>query len=172
MPRPLARLLRAEALVALGDPEGAEAELAQVPFEPVGPADLPDTLVARLSRVQGLVAAARGDRDLALRRLGEAEAGWRRRMAGVGAGEAYAANLADLGRPPVAGLVEPGLELGRVLAERATLLAEAGRGEEARAAAAEAAELADAVGYDGYRGRLAALARGDGAPPAASLRRG
>ena len=56
----------------------ADAEIRATALEPVGPADFPDTLVARLTRVQGLVAAARGDDALAERRLGEAADGWRR----------------------------------------------------------------------------------------------
>jgi DNA-binding SARP family transcriptional activator len=157
-PRSLARLQRAEALVAAGDLGGAEEELGGVPYEPVGPADLPDTLVARMARVQGLLAAARGDGETALRRLGEAEAGWRRRMAGIPAGDVYAANLADLGRPPVAGLIEPALELARTLVDRAELLAALGRGPEAAPAAAEAAGLAEAAGHGALHERAAALA--------------
>ena len=69
----------------------------------------------------------------------------------------FATALVDLGRPPVAGLVEPGIELGRVLAELASVLASAGRIDEAAVAAAEASELADALAYDGYRLTLQAL---------------
>ncbi len=123
-----------------------------MPFEPVRPVDLPGTLVPRMSRLQGLIAEARGDRELALRRLGEAEAAWRHRLSDdPGDRDAFGAGIADLGRVPVGGLVEPALELGRVLAERARVLAAAGRPEEAAAAAREALELADAVRFDGYR---------------------
>lgn len=118
VPRPLARLLLAEALLGAGDPGGAEEELTRMPFEPVGPGDLPQTLVPRLARTEGLLAAARGDPRLALRRLDEAERGWLALLGGLSAGEAYAANLVDLGRPPVAGLVEPARELERVRADR------------------------------------------------------
>jgi tetratricopeptide (TPR) repeat protein len=122
--RPLARLARAEALVRLGRLEEAEAELRETALEPVGPSDYPDTLVARLSRVQGLIAGVRGDLDLAERRLREAAAGWRRRLGRTdAAGEAYVANLTDLGRPPVAGLVEPAYELERVELELESLQA-------------------------------------------------
>ena len=158
VPRALARLQRAEALVAAGALEAAEDELGRVPYEPIGPADLPDTLVARMARAQGLLAAARDDGGTALRRLGEAEAGWRRRMAGIPAGDVYAANLADLGRPPVAGLVEPALELARTLVDRAELLAALGRGAEAATVAAEAAALAEAAGHGALRARALALA--------------
>ena len=113
--RPLARLARAEALVALGRLEEAETELRETALEPVGPSDFPDTLVPRLVRVQGLIAAARGDDALAARRLEEAAAGWRRRLGRDADGDRYTAVLADLGRPPVAGLVEPDRELERVL---------------------------------------------------------
>jgi tetratricopeptide (TPR) repeat protein len=113
--RPLARLARAEALVGLRRLEEAEAELRETALEPVGPSDFPDTLVPRLVRVQGLIAAARGDDALAARRLEEAAAGWRRRLGHDADGDRYTAVLADLGRPPVAGLVEPDRELARVL---------------------------------------------------------
>ena len=53
--------------------------------------------------------------------------------------------------------MEPGVELGRVLAQRAALLGAAGRSDESRAAGLEARRLADALDYDGYRERLAAI---------------
>lgn len=155
--RPLARVLLAEACLALGDTDPGERELNALPFEPVGPADLPDTLVARVARVEGLLAARRGELELALEGLSEAEAAWRRRRGSAGEeGQEYAANVVDLGRPPVAGLIEPALELGRVLSERARVLTEAGRHEEAAAAAREALDLADALAFDGYRADLLA----------------
>jgi len=116
-----------------------------------------DISVPMLERAQGLVAAAAGDDERALARLAAAEAAWRRRIDRAGPGEFFAANVVDLGRPPVAGLVEPGVELGRVLADRAAVLARAGRPDEAAAAAAEALALADAMAYDGYRGALEGL---------------
>ncbi|MGI8874183.1 MAG: ATP-binding protein [Egibacteraceae bacterium] len=122
--RPRARLLRAEALARLARADEAEAELRKAALEPTGSADLPETLVPRMSRVQALVAAARGDRELADRRLAEAEAGWERCVDGVGAGERSAAVLADLGRVPVSGVVEPQRELELVRTERAELGAE------------------------------------------------
>jgi hypothetical protein len=82
--------------------------------------------VARLTRVEGLLAAARGDRTLAVARLEEAAALWRRRGGDLGAGEQYMANLVDLGRAPVLGLVEPAHELRRVEAELASLMAPVG----------------------------------------------
>jgi hypothetical protein len=124
--RPLARLLRAEALARAGRPDEAERELRAVVLEPVSPADVPDTLVARMSHVQGLIALRRGDRPLAARRLREAESGWLRRC-GQGraehdsdAGQGYVAALIDLGRPPVAALIEPAKELAAVRADIAT----------------------------------------------------
>ncbi len=78
--RPLARLLRAAELARSGRGDEAERELRAVALEPVFPADWPDTLVARMSHVQGLVALSRGDKDLAARRLRDAAAGWRRRL--------------------------------------------------------------------------------------------
>jgi DNA-binding SARP family transcriptional activator len=125
--RPLTRLLRAEALARDGRPDEAEHELRAVALEPVSPADLPDTLVARMSHVQGLVALRRGNPSLAGRRLREAESGWLRR-AGQGraehdrdAGQGYVAALIDLGRPPVAALVEPAKELAALRADIARL---------------------------------------------------
>jgi DNA-binding SARP family transcriptional activator/tetratricopeptide (TPR) repeat protein len=127
--RPLARLQRAEALARAGRADEAEAELRSVALEPVSPSDFPDTLVARMSHVQGLIALARGRRELAERRLREAVAGWERR-AGQGAdlGEGYVSALVDLGRPPVSVLVEPGRELARVRAELEALAEEAASG--------------------------------------------
>jgi hypothetical protein len=127
--RPLTRLLRAGALARSGRADEAERELRAAALEPVSPADWPDTLVARMSHVQGLIALSRGDLDLGRRRLREAEAGWRRRAAAGGAqadgdtaaGERYVAALMDLGRPPMAGLVEPARELAVLLADFAAL---------------------------------------------------
>ena len=82
--------------------------------------DQPWALVPRMSRVQGLVALARGDLGEARRRLSEAADGWRR-TGRPGAGEELMASLVDLGRPPVVGLVEPAGELRRVSAELAEL---------------------------------------------------
>ena len=113
--RPLARLARAEALAALHRCDEADAEIRATALEPVGPADFPDTLVARLTRVQGLVAAARGDDALAQRRLRESAAGWRR-ITDRGRGDRMHAVFADFGRPAI-GLVEPARELERVEAE-------------------------------------------------------
>ena len=103
--RPLARLARAEALAALHRCDEADAEIRATALEPVGPADFPDTLVARLTRVQGLVAAARGDDALAQRRLRESAAGWKR-ITDRGRGDRMHAVFADFGRPAI-GLVEP-----------------------------------------------------------------
>jgi DNA-binding SARP family transcriptional activator len=117
VPRALARLARADALVHLGRAEEAEAELRAATLEPLGPSDFPATLVPRLARVQGLVAAARGDRARAERHLREAADGWRRQL---DAGERGTYWL-DLGRPPVAGLVEPDRELEQIERELAAL---------------------------------------------------
>ena len=124
--RPLARLLRAEALARDGRPDDAEHELRAVALEPVSPADLPDTLVARMSHVQGLIALRRGNQSLAVRRLREAESGWLRRSRQDRAehdsdtGQGYVAALIDLGRPPVAALIEPARELAALRADIAT----------------------------------------------------
>ncbi|MDT7686830.1 MAG: hypothetical protein QOG57_7140, partial [Pseudonocardiales bacterium] len=53
-------------------------------------------------------------------RLREAAAGWRR-LRPPRLGDSHLANLVDLGRPPVVGLVEPDRELARVCAELADL---------------------------------------------------
>jgi DNA-binding SARP family transcriptional activator len=117
--RPAARLARAEALARLQRPDDAEAELRAVALEPVGPADRPAVLVARLTHVQGIIALARDDRGLARRRLGEAAAAWRRIHSAFDADE-FLGNLVDLGRPTT-GTVDPARELARVERELADL---------------------------------------------------
>ena len=119
--RPLARLARAEALARIERCDEAEEELRSVALEPVRPGDLPETLVPRMARVQGLIAAARGDTSVAGRRLDEAAVGWRRVLDRTRDGERYTSSFADLARPPVLGLVEPERELDRVLSELANL---------------------------------------------------
>lgn len=119
--RALARLTRAESLVALGRLDDAEAELRATALEPVGSGDFPDTLVARLARIQGLIAAARGDRRVAATRLEEAARTWRRRAGAYRLGDRYMAVMVDLGRPPVLGLVEPRRELQLIEGELASL---------------------------------------------------
>src|SRR3954452_20330428 len=94
--RPLARLARAEALIRGGRCEEAEEELRATALEPLGPGDFPETLVPRLTRLQGLVAAARGDTALAVRRLEEAAGGWRRLLDRTEDGERYTGSFADL----------------------------------------------------------------------------
>ncbi len=153
--RPVARLLLAEARLRIGDLASADRELDLIPAEPVTAADLPDTLVARMVRIEGLLAARRGDWERALTLFAEAELTWRRRLGTDGVpADAFAMTLVDLGRPAVAGLIEPAVELGRVLADRALVMRAAGRHAEASSAAAEAAELADATAFTGYRSQL------------------
>lgn len=92
--RPVTRLRRAAELARAGRLDDAERELRAVALEPVSAADLPDTLVARMCHVQGLVAIGRGQPELAARWLREAQAGWLRRAdRGGDAGEGYAAAL-------------------------------------------------------------------------------
>jgi DNA-binding SARP family transcriptional activator/Tfp pilus assembly protein PilF len=117
--RPLARLQRAEALTRLGRVTEAEQELAAAVLEPVGPADWPDTLVARMALVRGLIAETQGDSVRAERYLERAAAGWRRRIATADASGSTAA-LADLGRP-VLGQISPTEELDTILVELAQL---------------------------------------------------
>ncbi|HEX6525656.1 MAG TPA: AAA family ATPase [Streptosporangiaceae bacterium] len=122
--RATTRLRLAEALALSGQPGRAEAELRNVVLEPVGPADFPATLVARMSRVQGLIAAARDDLPQAERRLADSRDAWQRIVATLDsrqAGAGYVASLIDLGRPPVSSLVEPVAELATVTAELAKL---------------------------------------------------
>jgi DNA-binding SARP family transcriptional activator/tetratricopeptide (TPR) repeat protein len=118
--RPAARLARAEALARSGRPDESATEVRRAAVEPVRDGDQPWALVPRMTRVQGLIALARGDRALARRRLDEAAAGWRRHLR-PDAGAEFVANFVDLGRPPVVGLVEPEWELRRLTAELAGL---------------------------------------------------
>jgi DNA-binding SARP family transcriptional activator/tetratricopeptide (TPR) repeat protein len=118
--RPATRLARAEALARAGHPDDATTELRQAALEPVGTGDQPWALVPQMSRVQGLIALARGDLVESRRRLSEAVAGWQRRRP-PDPGEELMANLVDLARPPVVGLVEPARELDRVSAELAEI---------------------------------------------------
>ncbi len=122
--RAATRLRLAEALVLAGQPDQAEAALRGVALEPVGPSDFPAALVAHMSRVQGLVASARGDAALAERRLAESLAAWQRIARAQDSqqtGAGYVASLIDLGRPPVCSLVEPARELATVEAELSAL---------------------------------------------------
>jgi tetratricopeptide (TPR) repeat protein len=117
--RAQALLARAEALVALGRLDEAEAALRATALAPIGRADFPHTLVMRLERLQGLVAAGRGEHELARRRLRESAEGWRQLLQADASGVAngWTATLVDFGRVPVAGLVEPARELERVEAD-------------------------------------------------------
>lgn len=123
--RPMARLQRAEALVRSGDLQAAQDEVRAAALEPIGVGDWPDTLVARMSLVRGLIAAARGERAVAERQLRHAESCWRRRLDATDAGERYAATLADLGRP-VIGLISPADELDVVLVDLELLISNGG----------------------------------------------
>jgi tetratricopeptide (TPR) repeat protein len=120
--RPLAHLARAEALVRLDRCDEAEVALRAATLEPLRPGDFPETLVPRLTRIQALIAAARGDCELATRRLEEAAAGWRRLLDRAADGERYTSAFADFARPPVLGLVEPRRELAVVEAELSELV--------------------------------------------------
>jgi DNA-binding SARP family transcriptional activator/tetratricopeptide (TPR) repeat protein len=123
--RPTAALARAEALARAGHAEAAATQLRAAALEPVGRADQPWALVPRMAGIQALIAAARQDIPLARRRYGEAAEGWRRIAAAAArhTADGYMADLVDLGRPPVVGLVEPGLELTKIERELATLAA-------------------------------------------------
>jgi hypothetical protein len=121
--RPLARLQRAEAMARLGALDEAEAALIDVAVEPVRPGDWPDTLVARMAGVEGLIAAGRGDEPRARRRFTEAITGWRRRIGPAELGQRVADVLIDLGRP-IIGLVVPAEELAAIEADLAALSTE------------------------------------------------
>jgi tetratricopeptide (TPR) repeat protein len=118
--RPLARLQRAEAFARLGAADEAEAELVNVALEPVRLGDWPDTLVARMTGVEGLIALARGDRALARRRLTAAADWWRQRRSPAELGQRMTDLMLDLGRP-IIGLVVPTDELATVEADLASL---------------------------------------------------
>jgi tetratricopeptide (TPR) repeat protein len=117
VPRAEARLRRAEALARLGRADEADAEIRAAALEPVRPAHRPAVLVARMAFAQALSARARGDQDLAERRLREAEGHWRRLASQGDASREHLASLVDLGRPPVTGVVDPAAELERVAEE-------------------------------------------------------
>jgi DNA-binding SARP family transcriptional activator/tetratricopeptide (TPR) repeat protein len=123
--RPSTALARAEALALAGDHEAASVQLRGALEEPTTAADQPWSLLARVCFVQALIAVARDDASDAVRRLDEARAAWDRLLPRVGAltSEGYLANLLDLGRPPVLGLVEPQRELDRIQALRDRLTA-------------------------------------------------
>ena len=72
---------------------------------------------ARMAFAQALSAQARGDHQLAERRLREAEGHWRRLAGQDDASREHLASLVDLGRPPVTGVVDPAAELERVAEE-------------------------------------------------------
>jgi hypothetical protein len=114
--RPLTLLLRAEALAIAHRGAEAQAEVRAVALEPITASDFPDTLVARMQFVQGLIAWHDGDQPLALARLRQSAASWQRRVVASDVGERYAANIVDLGRPPLSTVVEPDRELACVLA--------------------------------------------------------
>jgi hypothetical protein len=90
-------------------------------LEPVRPSDFPDSLVPRLTRIQGQLAHARGDDALAQRRLRESIAGWERQTGTALGADNMTAVLADLGRP-VVGLIEPERELARARADLDVLM--------------------------------------------------
>ena len=119
--RPLTRLALAEALSQIGELDRADEQLRATVLEPLRPSDFPDSLVPRLTRVQGLIAQARGDLELAERRLREAVAGWERQRHQSASADNFNAVLADLGRP-VVGLIEPERELAVARADLDALI--------------------------------------------------
>ena len=121
--RPLTRHRASRSARPAWGVEEAEVELRATALEPVSAGDMPDTLVPRLTRVQGLDRRPRGEPELAARRLEEAAAGWRRVAGVMRAGESTVAALADLGRPGL-GIVRPDRELERVERELGSLASE------------------------------------------------
>jgi tetratricopeptide (TPR) repeat protein len=123
VPRAATRILAVEAALATGDPSRAAGHLDRFPFDPVRAGDQPETLVARLDRVSGLVRIAAGDIAGGVALLDEAAGRWSvlaadTRPAGATAQDVLGVMI-DLGRAPVAGLTEPARELERLHAERA-----------------------------------------------------
>ena len=113
-----ARLRRAEALARLGRVDAADAEIRAATGESVRPSHRPAVLVARMAFAQALSARARGDAALAEARLREAARHWERlRGADAAWARGHLAALVDLGRTPVAGIVDPEGELERIAAE-------------------------------------------------------
>src|SRR5439155_25539111 len=100
--RPAARLAQAEALARSGRPDEATAEVRRAALEPGRSSDQPWALVPRMTRVQGLIALARGDQAGARRRPADAAEGGPRHR-GHDPGEEFVANFVDLGRPPIVG---------------------------------------------------------------------
>ncbi|WP_027862781.1 AAA family ATPase [Marmoricola sp. URHB0036] len=124
--RPGAALRLAEALALSGDADAAAAALRQAVLEPVGRADQPWSLVPRVAFVQALIGLVRGDLAEVERRLEESVEAWHRVLGSktstqASTADGYLANLVDLGRPPVVGLVEPARELARIDEVRRTL---------------------------------------------------
>lgn len=121
--RPTAGLRCAEALARAGEPAAARRRLHEVAHGPVGRADQPWSLIAQTAFVQGLIAASEGDSSSARARYDEASRAWRRLPGPLTAraADGYLANLVDLGRPPVVGLIEPRRELAKIEASRAAL---------------------------------------------------
>jgi DNA-binding SARP family transcriptional activator/tetratricopeptide (TPR) repeat protein len=118
--RTSAHLARAEALVRSGAVTEARAEVRSAALEPVRAGDQPWALVPRMARIQGQIALASGDQVEARHRLDEAVQAWLRHVP-HDRGSEFMAAFVDLGRPPIAGLVEPRCELQRVVDERAAL---------------------------------------------------
>jgi tetratricopeptide (TPR) repeat protein len=121
--RPTAGLRCAEALARAGDSSAARRRLFDAEHAPVGRADQPWSLVPQATFVQGLIAASEGDASSARARYDEATRAWRRVPGPMAAqtADAYLANLVDLGRPPVIGLIEPQHELARIESSRQAL---------------------------------------------------
>lgn len=121
--RPTAGLRCAEALARAGDPAGARLRLRAAVHAPVGRADQPWSLTPQTVFVEGLIAASEGDSTAARARYDEASRAWRRVPGPMAAqtADGYLANLVDLGRPPVGGLIEPEHELERIERSRQAL---------------------------------------------------
>ncbi len=134
LPRAALRLSAVEAALATGDIARARAHMDAFPFEPVRAGDTPAILLARLDGVAGRMCIAGGDAPGAVSHLDAAAERWRRLaqgpVPGAATGDAIIGSMIDLGRPPVAGVIDIDAELGRLDDERrrARSMAAAGAG--------------------------------------------
>ncbi|MGP0053366.1 MAG: ATP-binding protein [Solirubrobacteraceae bacterium] len=126
--RPVTRLALAEALARSGHPQQATEQVRATVLEPVRPSDFPAALVPRLTRVQALIALARGRHEDAGRLIEKSIAGWERLVKQSVGAESITTVLADLGRP-VVGLVEPERELARARADLNAIMSPARKGK-------------------------------------------
>lgn len=119
--RPHTHLCRAEALTLTGKFDNAEEEISATTLEQVTPGDFPEILTARTARIEGLIAAARGNRPLARQHLTAALTAWQRHTGTAEAGQRYSATISDQGRPPLSSLPDPDHERATITADLSAL---------------------------------------------------